>query len=76
MAIIVRHKIDKQKYILLGTGYGMAQSSAPSRLLGHISTNHYSKEGRVIVIADKKGKIYWVPAQDLEVVLVDGVSPQ
>ena len=74
MAIIVEHRKSKNRYILLGSGYGIYKSSRPSAFLGNMAPKEESGELRVVALSDRKGKIHWIEAEFIRVVAVDGVS--
>ncbi|MBF4691964.1 hypothetical protein [Fusibacter ferrireducens] len=72
MAIILEHRITREKYILLGAGLGMFRSSRPGVFAGNL--NPVVEEGReeVISVCDIEGEIIFIDRAELKVIEVDG----
>ncbi|MEM7478323.1 MAG: hypothetical protein AAF483_25350 [Planctomycetota bacterium] len=71
MATIVRDDLQLQEYVLLGVGYGMAESALQSHGLLERPIRRES-EAELVAVADRKGEIKWIPSIRLRVVSVDG----
>ncbi|MDF1665162.1 MAG: hypothetical protein P1V97_25595 [Planctomycetota bacterium] len=74
--IIVKHKNTQLSFVLLGTGYGHAQTSMPSAVFGHVYPDETEETHVMLCICDGHGEIAWCPSEELEVVSVDGVDIQ
>ncbi len=73
MATIIKHNTTRKNYCLLGTGFGVFQSSKPHFLLGgdwlaDVKEGEYA----LVCVCDSAGKVFWIDAQDVTVVSVDG----
>lgn len=75
MASIIKHKKTGEKFILLGSGFGMYQSTAPSALLGNWSPNTNKGSEQAICACKENGEILWLRSTDVTVIKVDGKSP-
>ena len=89
MAVIVRHEDkENEKYVLLGTGFGMFKTTRRFTL-GDIFTKDVKDGVRDVVQGSKDegecslaalcgtdGKILWADTSKLTVLSVDGQSPQ
>lgn len=73
---IVQHVETGKKYIFLGPGYGLAETSRPSLLWGNLIPAHTKDLHTMACIADAEGVIGWVPTDQLRVVSVDGLDIQ
>lgn len=75
MATIVKHLPSNKHYVLIGAGFGAYKSSRPTVFIA----NHVPKldEGEITMAAvcDEIGKIKWVNSEEIEIIEVDGVSP-
>ena len=69
MAIIVEHLKSKEKFILLGSGYGSYASD-------HQGIGGY-KEGTKtrLYVSKGDGSVWWVNDEDVQVISVDGKRP-
>ncbi|MEZ4887674.1 MAG: hypothetical protein R3E32_23270 [Chitinophagales bacterium] len=75
MAIFIKNIDTSEKYILLGSGYGMFQSKKPNWFLGNLLADTENGDAKVVCACDKHGKIVWLHADKIQVVEVDGKSP-
>ena len=75
MAIIVRYFKNGSDYILLGAGFGAFMSSRPSALLGNLAPADDSGTMQMVAVCDYEGQIAWIPSDLLEVVSIDGRTP-
>lgn len=71
MATIVRDMTTDMQYVLVGVGYGASKINRP---ISSISTSSISSENRVVAVADADGHMLWLPAYQVQVMSVDGVS--
>ena len=72
MATIIKQNTTGKNYCLLGTGFGVFQSAKPHFLLGSWVPDVQEGEYALVCVCDSAGKIYWIEAQDVTVVSVDG----
>ena len=72
MATIIKHNTTGKNYCLLGTGFGVFQSSKPHFLLGDWLADVKEGEYALVCACDSAGKVFWIDAQDVTVVSVDG----
>ena len=72
MATIVKHNTTGKNYCLLGTGFGVFQSSKPNMFLGNLMADVKEGQFAMICVCNSAGKIYWIDADDITVVSVDG----
>lgn len=72
MATIVKHSTTGKNYCLLGTGFGVFQSSKPNWFLGNLMADVDEGQYAMACVCDSTGKIYWIDANDVTVVSVDG----
>lgn len=70
MATIVRDDLQLQEYVLLGVGYGMAESAGRASQLERPIRRE--SEAELVAVANRKGEIKWIPSIRLRVVSVDG----
>ena len=84
MAAILQHKKTKEKYILLGAGYGRSHGD-------YNKTDEEAKKGGLdigwtnlsrtveqtyLCVAKEDGSIWWVKDEDVELYKIDGESPE
>ena len=72
MATIVKHKATGRNYCLLGTGFGVYQSSKPNMFLGNWMADVDEGQFAMVCVCDNSGRISWVQAEDIAVVSIDG----
>ena len=65
MAIVVQHKKSKEKFVLLRTGVSQSTKEVSS-----VQKNSF------ICIAKSDGSIWWVKYDEIEVLSVDGKTPE
>lgn len=67
MAIVVEHVKTKNRYVLLGSGFGAYKASRPG-ILGPVDD-----EGRMslLAVSDSNGTIKWFSSEEMRVVEVD-----
>ena len=75
MAIIVEHREDGQRFVLVGTGFGAFLATRPSWFLGNLSPEEESGEVSVVAICEAQGDIGWFDSQKLRGVSIDGEPP-
>lgn len=76
MAVIVRSKKSEGRYAVLGAGFGMFKSVHTSPLFGGWAPNRDSGSKQLLAVSNAKGEAGFLPIEDVEVVLIDGVSPE
>lgn len=75
MATIVEHLKSGNRYILMGTGFGIYKSSRSGSGLNLTAVeeeNHF----HLVAVCDRQGEIRWFYSDDLVVLEVDGVRPE
>ncbi len=72
MATIVRHDTTGKNYCLLGTGFGVFQSSKPHFFLGNLMADVDEGQYAMVCVCNSAGKVFWIDAEDVTVVSVDG----
>ncbi len=65
MAIIVEHLKSKEKFILLGSGYGSYSTGAS------LGTGTNTR----LCVSKGDGSVWWVNDEDVQVISVDGKRP-
>jgi len=88
MAAILQHKKTKEKYILLGAGYGRSHGDYNKTdeevkkggigLDVNIGWSNLNKtvEQTYLCVAKDDGSIWWVKDEDVELYKIDGESPE
>ena len=71
MAIIVLHKKQKERFLLLGTGYGAHKAIHTGGFMGHLMPEEDSGTHEMVAVCDKNGDIKWYPSKELKVINVD-----
>lgn len=74
MAIVVELKDTKDKYILLGTGFGAFKATRPSLIFGNFAPVDENGEMEMVAICNNTGNIGWVQSSEVTVIEVDGKS--
>jgi len=73
MSVIVKHRKTKDRYIMIGTGYGTMREEKESFYGDHLVN---TDDGEVLstkaAVCDGDGKIYWFDTSQLEVLEIDG----
>lgn len=72
MATIVKHNATGKNYCLLGTGFGVYQSSKPNMFLGNWMADVDEGQFAMACVCDSSGRISWVQADDITVFSIDG----
>ncbi len=76
MATIVRHRESGERFVFLGSGYGVHKSYKPQmQILGALLSSKESGEIFVACLCKADGAITWELSAELEVESVDGVAP-
>ncbi|MEC7182979.1 MAG: hypothetical protein VXW15_09720 [Bdellovibrionota bacterium] len=68
MAIIVEHLKSKEKFILLGSGYGVRAQKKGGVFFEGIG-------GAKLCVSKGDGSVWWVNDEDVQVISVDGKRP-
>lgn len=76
MATIVRFRGNGGEYILLGGGFGSYRSKTPHVFFGDWAPEDIYAEIPVAFLCDHAGKTGWVRSEQIEVISVDGRSPE
>lgn len=74
MATIVEHQKSGNRYILVGTGFGIYKSTRSGSGLSLTAVeeeNHF----HLVAVCDRKGEIKWFYSDDLIVLEIDGERP-
>ncbi len=72
MATIVKHNTTGKNYCLLGTGFGVFQSSKPNAFFGNLMADVDEGEYAMVCVCDSAGAIFWIDAAKVTVVSIDG----
>jgi len=72
MAIIVEHKETKNKFVLLGTGYGAYKATRPSFFGGNLLPHEDEDTIQTVAVCDKEGTIHWLSDEEVRVIEIDG----
>jgi len=72
MAIIVEHKETKNKFVLLGTGYGAYKATRPSFFGGNLLPHDDEDTIQTVAVCDKEGTIQWLSDEEVRVIEIDG----
>ncbi len=72
---IVRHRETRGLFIVVGTGFGLAEAVSPSFFGGTLFPERNTKERTVVVVTDRHGTLGSFPIDELEIVQVGGVTP-
>ncbi len=75
MAIIVEHKSDGNRYVLIGPGYGMYHAVKPHVVLGNWGRSAETGSQKLVSVVNEAGEIGWLQSENVRVVSVDGLSP-
>ncbi len=76
MATIVKHNQTGKRYYLLGTGFGVFQSSKPNVFLGNLLADVEEGEYALVCVCNSKGEVLWLDATQVTVVSIDGQNIQ
>ena len=72
MAIIVENKETKERFLLAGSGYGLAQSTRPGLFFGNLLPEEMEAQAPMVCLADADGDLAWVVCDQVRIVEVDG----
>lgn len=75
MANIIKHKETGEKYILLGSGFGMYQSKAPDKLWGNWRPSVDEGFEKAVCACNVEGEILWFRSTEVSIIEIDGKSP-
>ena len=76
MATIVESSFHNQRYVVVGSGFGMWEQTNPHWFFGNAAPVEKGGTVSVICVADRQGQISWIDASVLRVVSIDGQSPE
>ena len=76
MAVIVTLEDSKERYVLLGTGYGSYKALKPNWFWGNLVADKDEDSYPVAALADRWGKVGWTTTENLSVVSIDGRTPR
>jgi hypothetical protein len=72
MAIIVKHKDTKERYVLLGSGYGLYKSEVSSPIFGDLAPIQSKGSQAKVCVSNAKGEVGWLDSTEVIVDSVDG----
>jgi hypothetical protein len=72
---VVRHRVNRGLFAVVGTGHAQSASATPSFFLGDLVPDVKREECSVVVVCDRHGTLGVFAIQDVEVMLVGGVTP-
>jgi hypothetical protein len=85
MATILQHKKSKEKFILLGAGYGRSHGNYNETdeekekrpgVSVNFGTPYKTVEQTYLCVAKNDRSIWWVKDDEVEVYKIDGMSPE
>lgn len=76
MATVVKHTDSRNKYILLGSGFGAYQSNKPNLLFGEYMFDIDEGQYAMVCVCDSEGKVGWIESSNVVVETVDGQAVQ
>jgi len=76
MATIVVQRSTGRRYVLVGTGYGMAETATPGVFWGNWAPDVKRSEMSLVAVCDADGSIGWYRLEEIQVVEIDGKPPQ
>lgn len=76
MSVIVRHKISGEQYVLIGAGFGAYMAKKPNWFWGDLIADEDSGYHAMLSVCDAEGRVGWIESKKVEVVSVDGRTPQ
>lgn len=76
MATKVRYRKNGKIYLLVGVGFGAYRATRPSVFLGNLVPTEEEGEMTMVAVCDAKGTIRWAHSGDIEVVEIDGQTPE
>jgi hypothetical protein len=74
LAILVKHNITGEEFVMLGAGFGAYQSKKPSTMEGDLISEVEEGTMELLCVADVNGRIHWFDSIDLTVISVDGMD--
>ena len=72
MSVIVKHKENNQKYVMIGTGYGTMKEDKNKFFGDHLIHQDDEKLSTMAAVCDYKGQIFWYDTDDLKIIEIDG----
>ena len=75
MATIVKHAPTTKRYVLVGAGFGVFESSKPNWFLGNLKHDKSEGEHHMVCVSDPSGRLFWVDSDEIVVESIDGISP-
>lgn len=75
MATLVEHVESGNRYLVVGSGFGIYKASRPG-LFGNLFPIEDGGNYHLIAVCDRTGTIKWFYSSDLQVVEVDGHPPE
>ena len=75
MKVIVSHKDSGERYLLLGTGFGVCPATQQSQMYGTVELCGGKEKMPVVALCAEAGEILWVPSEEIHIVEIDGKSP-
>lgn len=75
MAVVVEHIDTKDRYILLGTGFGAYKATRPSLFFGNLAPAEESGQTTMVAVCNSRGEIGWIHSSELRVIQIDGKTP-
>ena len=77
MAIIVQHLSTNNQYLLINADAAEENTvlaNSPRLIRNLLPESEASTEGKV-ALCDANGRLFWLPASEIKVILVDGKAP-
>ena len=76
MATIVQHRQSGERWVLIGTGFGMFETARPHWVWGDASPVKEGGQVAMVAVANSDGIVGWFPSEQLQVIEVDGKPPR
>ena len=75
MATIVEEVTTRNRYVLIGAGFGAYNAVSAHPLLGALSPQREQGEYTMVCVCDAHGQVGWLYSDSVRVVSVDGQQP-
>lgn len=75
MLTLVRHRENRGLFAVVGAGFGMSATARPGFIGGNLFPAEERAERSVVFVCDRHGTLGSFLMEELEIVLVDGVTP-
>ncbi len=70
--VLLQHQETGARFLLIGTGYGLAANSRPR--FG-VFRNVDKAQHKMVCVCDTNGEIDWLPSRSVRIISIAGVAP-